>query len=148
VLDPGFRSLFDALDRESVDYCVIGGFAAAAYVDPLISLDIDLVLARTDAERAKEIARVALDGSPVSARLMDEARYESFVTRASRREVLDHIASIAAIEDVLDAKVWAASDPARRRSKRHKDLVDISRIIETYPTLRDQVPAEILTRIE
>lgn len=43
--------------------------------------------------------------------------------------------------------VWAAMDPARRPSKRQKDLADIARLLEAYPALRDAVPPEILARL-
>jgi hypothetical protein len=43
--------------------------------------------------------------------------------------------------------VWAALDPARRASKRQKDLADISRLIEAFPELRSQVPDELLSRL-
>jgi hypothetical protein len=33
-------------------------------------------------------------------------------------------------------------------TKRHKDLLDIERLIETQPRLRSQVPASILEKIE
>jgi hypothetical protein len=55
--------------------------------------------------------------------------------------------AVADIGDVLRGKVWAASDPERRGSKRQKDLADIARIIEAYPNLRDSVPADILSRL-
>ncbi len=54
---------------------------------------------------------------------------------------------VAAIEDVLQGKTWAASDETRRPSKRRKDILDIERIIEAYPNLRSRVPAEILARL-
>jgi hypothetical protein len=38
-------------------------------------------------------------------------------------------------------------DPARRASKRQKDLADISRLLEAYPQLRSRVPAEILEKL-
>lgn len=54
---------------------------------------------------------------------------------------------VAAIEDLLHGKVWAAQDKARRGSKRQKDLADIARLLEGYPELRSQVPQEILDRL-
>jgi hypothetical protein len=54
---------------------------------------------------------------------------------------------VAAIEDVLRGKVWAAQDPERRASKRQKDLADIARLIEVAPELRAHVPAEVLARL-
>jgi hypothetical protein len=54
---------------------------------------------------------------------------------------------VAKLEDVLEGKIWAVLDPARRASKRQKDLVDISRILEKYSHLRPAVPEEILARL-
>ena len=53
----------------------------------------------------------------------------------------------AAVEDVLQSKVWAAMDETRLGSKRQKDLADINRLIEAYPALRSLVPPEILDRL-
>ena len=50
---------------------------------------------------------------------------------------------MAQLEDLLQGKVWAALEPGRRVSKRKKDLLDITRLLEGYPELRERVPAEI-----
>lgn len=47
---------------------------------------------------------------------------------------------VAAIEDVLQGKVWAYLDEQRRKSKRQKDLADIFRLVEVYPHLKDLLP--------
>jgi hypothetical protein len=54
---------------------------------------------------------------------------------------------VARLEDVLQGKVWAASDPTRRPSKRQKDLADLARLLEAYPHLRERVPADLLARL-
>jgi hypothetical protein len=54
---------------------------------------------------------------------------------------------VAAIEDVLQGKIWAALDPDRRASRRQKDLADIARLIETHPNLRGRIPRELLDRL-
>jgi hypothetical protein len=54
---------------------------------------------------------------------------------------------VAPVEDVLQGKLWAVLDPARRASKRQKDLADIARLLEAYPDLRDQVPSEVLAKL-
>jgi hypothetical protein len=54
---------------------------------------------------------------------------------------------VARLEDVLRGKVWAASDPNRRASKRQKDLADIARLLEEHPGLRELVPQAILHRL-
>jgi hypothetical protein len=51
-------------------------------------------------------------------------------------------------EDVLQGKIWAYSDEQRRKIKRQKDLADIVRILEIYPSLSDLLPLSIITRIE
>ena len=76
-----------------------------------------------------------------------DPRYEPFLQRASQQEVLGTRLPVAAVEDVLQGKVWDVTDPARRSSKRQKDLADIARLLERYPELRDRVPAEVLTKL-
>jgi hypothetical protein len=55
---------------------------------------------------------------------------------------------VAAAEDVLTGKVWAWSDNTRRKSKRHKDLADIVRLVESHPHLRENLPAELLPELD
>ena len=55
---------------------------------------------------------------------------------------------IANLEDVLQGKIWAWSDGKRRQSKRQKDLADIMRLVEAYPSLKTGLPAKILFQIE
>ena len=55
---------------------------------------------------------------------------------------------VASVEYVLQGKIWAYSDEERRKSKRQKDLADIVRLIEAYPTLIDLIPESIRKRIE
>jgi hypothetical protein len=54
---------------------------------------------------------------------------------------------VASLEDILEGKIWAASDTGRRPGKRRKDLLDIERIVESYPGLRDRVTPELLSQI-
>ena len=67
--------------------------------------------------------------------------------RASTRDVLGLNLQVAAIDDVLEGKIWAASDSTRQPTKRRKDLLDIERVLEAYPKLRDRVPEEILGQL-
>ena len=55
---------------------------------------------------------------------------------------------VASVEDVLQGKIWAYSDYQRRKSKRQKDLADVVRLIEVYPSLEELLPASIKERIE
>jgi len=50
---------------------------------------------------------------------------------------------VASLEDTLQGKIRAWSDPERRQSKRIKDLADIARLIEAHPYLWDSLPDEL-----
>ena len=54
---------------------------------------------------------------------------------------------VAAVEDVLQEKIWAYFDEQRRKSKRHKDFADICRLVEACPYLRDSFPELIKKEI-
>ena len=152
--------LVEALSEAGIHYCVIGGQAVNAYVEPVVSLDLDVAVAtdhlpRVEALLADRFAvarfphslNVSLRGSDLRVQVQTDPRYAEFVGRAARRDVLGLTLPVAALEDVLRGKVWAALDPERRPSKRQKDLADIARILEANPRLRVAVPAEILARL-
>jgi hypothetical protein len=54
---------------------------------------------------------------------------------------------VAAVEDVLQGKIWAAQDDTRRPSKRQKDLADILRLVEANPPLASLVPAALKKKL-
>jgi hypothetical protein len=152
--------LLAALEAARIDFCVIGGTAVNAYAAPVVTLDLDIAVALADVEKAEErLARefkvhrfahsvnVSAAGSDLSVQIQTDPRYAAFVERARRAEVLGLELPVAAVEDVLQGKIWAAQDPERRRSKQLKDLSDIARLVETYPALRERVPAGLLAQI-
>ena len=152
--------LVGLLDACEIRYCVIGGQAVNAYAEPVVSLDLDLVVAvdqidevalllsnTFEVKRFPHSLNVSSPGSDLRVQIQMDARYASFPSRASRREILGLMLPVADIQDVLQGKVWAAGDPDRRRSKRQKDLADISRLLEACPALRDAVPGDILRRL-
>jgi hypothetical protein len=101
-------------DRHGVAYCLIGGQAVNAYVDPLVSLDLDVVVA-SDAvdrllralpitmrvERFPHSVNVSQVGSDLRIQIQIDSRYGSFVERAQRRDVLGHTLPVANLADVL-----------------------------------------------
>jgi predicted nucleotidyltransferase len=64
------------------------------------------------------------------------------------REVLGQQVPVASLANVARRKVWAWSDETRRLSKRKKDELDLIRILETYPDVRDLMPAEIRGQLD
>jgi hypothetical protein len=152
--------LMDFLHTEGIPYAVIGGQGVNAYVDPLVSLDLDLAVAveefdaleqrlatRFQIKRFPHSLNVSLPDSDLRVQIQTDARYAEFVSRAEPREVLGVTLPVAALRDVLQGKIWAAQDSERRPSKQAKDRLDILRLIERYPELRDRVPADLLARL-
>lgn len=148
------------LERHPIQYCVIGGQAVNAYVDPLVSLDLDLAVVIEQLDQLEWLLRkyyrvvrfphslnIEISGSDVRIQVQTDHRYGDFVARATRREVLGLAMPVASLEDVLQGKIWAIQDPDRRASKRQKDLADIARILEAYPDLKKDVPAEVLAHL-
>jgi hypothetical protein len=88
-----------------------------------------------------------MPGSAVRVQFQTDARHVPFPARATVKTVLGLPMRVAAVEDVLAGKVWAAGDPERRASKRQKDLADIARLVERYPDLRATVPPSILEKL-
>ena len=154
------ENLISLLNEQGIRFCVIGGQAVNAYVEPLVSLGLDLVVAVHQLEQVDEhlnrrfvlrrfphSLNVSSAGSDLRVQIQTDERYARFVERAARREVLGLELPVASVEDVLQGKIWAAQDAGRRGSKRQKDLADIARLLEKYPELRRQVPQEIRARL-
>ncbi|MGH3089662.1 MAG: hypothetical protein ACRDSJ_20440, partial [Rubrobacteraceae bacterium] len=151
------EDLVKLLDDAEIRYCVIGGQAVNHYVEPLVSLDLDLVVAterldeaeklladRFEARRFPRSINVTPERSDLRIQVHTDPRYGDYVNRAVAGNVLGIPMSVADKRDLLQGKVWAA----RRPSKRQKDLVDIARLVEDDPTLKPLVPPEIMNRIE
>jgi hypothetical protein len=155
------EQIIAVLEDNQIRYCVIGGQGVNAYVDPLVSLDLDLVIAadqldEVDAllaagefqvKRFAHSLNVSLPGSDLRLQIQTDPRYATFPHRATPRQVLGLTLPVASATDLLLGKVWAFQDPARRGSKRQKDLADIARLLERYPELRPQVPEDVLARL-
>ncbi|MFH1370451.1 MAG: hypothetical protein ABII09_04100 [Planctomycetota bacterium] len=147
----------DILSKTGSRYCLIGGLAVNAYVEPVVSLDLDAVAANDDVsaicKAAKELGlkieqfehsvNITSSNSDLRIQLQSDPRYQEFVSKADKRNVLGYTMRVARVEDVLQGKVWAYMDTTRRKSKRQKDLADIFRIIEKFPRLEASLPQTI-----
>ena len=151
------QTLLDILKKTKCPYCVIGGLAVNAYVEPVVSLDLDLVVAVDDLDKVCKTAEalglkvarfehsVNLSSrvSDLRIQLQRDSRYQEFIARSVSRKVLGYGMKVARLEDVLQGKLWAWSDQQRRGSKRQKDLADIMRLVESYPEMESRLPAVI-----
>jgi hypothetical protein len=142
------------LTETDTPYCLIGGLAVNAYVEPVVSLDVDIVVAVGNleatcaaagdrglkAERFEHSINFSSPHSDLRIQVQTDPRYQPFITRAEDREVLGYPMKVASLPDLLQGKVWAYEDQTRRRSKRQKDLADILRLTEAYPDLVETLP--------
>lgn len=122
-------------------YCLIGGLAVNCYVDPVYTLDADLVVGHPPFRNLPE------PGSELRIQFTTDARYQAFLGRSREMEVLGVRAKVACLEDVAHGKLWAYSDPQRRLSKRKKDELDLIRLAEAYPGLKSFYPKELLDQL-
>jgi hypothetical protein len=143
-------------------WCLIGGLAVNCYVEPVYTVDADIVAVSerldTIAEELRE-AGFGVESFPhclnakkgsgaLNVQFTQDERYQPFIARASRREVLGQAVPVADVKDIVQGKVWAWSDPQRRLSKRKKDELDLIRLGEAYPGLRSEMPAAIASQLE
>jgi hypothetical protein len=124
------------LAENGIHYCVIGGQGVNAYTDPLVSLDLDVAVAAEDLGRVERLLSerfrverfghsliVSTAGSQLRVQIQTDPRYAAFVPRVTSREVLGVTLQVAAVEDVLQGKLWtfstrrAVERSARRTSR-------------------------------
>ena len=86
--------------------------------------------------------------SDVAIQLSTEAFYRDYPSRAVPADVHGILLRVASLEDTLRGKIKAWSEPARRQSKRIKDLADIARLVEAHPGLWDLLTQELKPQIQ
>jgi len=143
-------------------YCLIGGLAVNCYVDPVYTLDADLVVTATrlpeltahleqqgfKTEAHPHSVNALTPGSALRIQFTTDPRYQAFPTRSVEAEVLGIHVKIACLEDVTQGKLWAYGDSRRRLSKRKKDELDLIRLAEAYPRLKSLYPGELQKQID
>jgi len=141
--------LVDCLERADIAWCAIGGVAVNHWAqEPMVTQDVDFVVATDAIQRTVSLLEDAgfrserfdwsinFQGrSKVSLQLSTEEFYREFPSRAVPADVHGILLRVASLEDTLRGKMKAWSEPARRQSKRIKDLGDIARLVEAHPRL-------------
>jgi hypothetical protein len=154
------QAFLDRLRDKKIRFCVIGGLAVNAYAAPVVSPDLDVIVASDRIQdlrealssgfRAKEFPNslnISCRGSDLRIQIRTDPRYQAFLGKARMKNVLGYDMPVARIEDVLQGKIWAALDETRRPSKRQKDLADILRLVEKRKNLARFIPAELKSRL-
>jgi hypothetical protein len=146
---PALVELARVLGNARVDYGIIGGLALQLHQDePRTTLDIDVAVRSYDALPTAELAGAGFSragdfphsqnwrgpgGTPVQ--FTDDPALGLGISRTEERQIEGTRVRVFAAADLLAAKLRAASDPARRRSKRLQDLADAQALIERHSEL-------------
>ena len=85
----------DTISAVGTDYCVIGGLAVNAYAEPVVSLDLDIIIATKDIEIVCDVAskhfkvqrfahsiNLSSSESDLRIQLQTDSRYQDFIPRA------------------------------------------------------------------
>ncbi len=156
-----FALLVRILDKHG-RWCLVGGLAVNCYVEPVFTVDADIVVASSElsAVQAELIARgfevtehehsvnAQMRGSDLRIQFTTDQRYQKFLADTNVKRVLGENVPVASLGNIVNGKVWAWSDPKRRLSKRKKDELDLIRIAERYPDLRKMMPPVISRQLE
>ena len=155
-----FARAVEALRTANRPFCLIGGLAINHYVEPVVTLDADFALAASsgvaealgkagfEVEEFPYSLNALFPGSRLRFQLTVNGRYAAFPSRAVETELFGVRVPVAALEDLVQGKLWAASDPARRASKRAKDEADLVRICESYPHILALIPPGMFSRVD
>jgi hypothetical protein len=155
-----FATLVKILNRRG-SWCLIGGLAVNCFVEPVYTLDADVVVIASELPAIKDDliqAGFSVEEFPhsLNARMSNsdlriqfslDPRYQEFLIGTTVCEVLGQQVPVASLSNIVHGKTWAWSDNERRLSKRKKDELDLIRILERYPELGDLMPAEIVRQL-
>ena len=155
-----FALVVGLLNRRG-SWCLIGGLAVNCYVEPVYTLDADLVVISSElpavknelvtagfsVEEVPHSLNAKMAKSDLRIQFSLDSRYQEFVNDTTIREVLNQQVPVASLVNVVRGKIWAWSDE-KRLSKRKKDELDLIRILEAYPDLCELMPPEIRKQLE
>jgi hypothetical protein len=152
-----FAELVAMLNRHK-PWCLIGGLAVNRFVEPVYTVDADVVIVAVNLEqigreleaagfRVKRFEHSMNAQRPSSELNVQFTTDQDFLAGATECEVLGVQVPVASLEDIVRGKVWAWQDEQRRSTKRKKDELDLMRIAEAHPALRRLIPAEIVKQL-
>ena len=141
-------------------FCLIGGLAVNHYVEPVVTLDADFAIATSlglvDAMKSRGFQvqefpysiNAQLPGSRLRLQISINSRYAAFPARAVPGRVFGIDMPVACLEDLVQGKLWAFRDSARRASKRAKDRADLLRLCESHAAVIALVPPGLVPEVD
>jgi hypothetical protein len=154
--------LVDCLEQADIAWCAIGGIAVNHWAkEPMVTQDVDLVVATESIEHVVQILEVAgfkserfdwsinfKGSSKLSIQISTEDFYSSYPSRSMAADIHGILMRVAALEDTLQGKIKAWKDTERRQSKKIKDLGDIARLVESHSYLWGMLGDELQQLIQ
>ncbi|HXH11299.1 MAG TPA: hypothetical protein VNP04_16250 [Alphaproteobacteria bacterium] len=153
---PDLLTLARVFAAAEVPYAIIDGVALQVHqAKPRTTLDIDVAVAadgllpRAQLEAAGFTCTgrfshsenwIGPEGTPVQ--FTDDPALAEAASRAEEIELENVRLRVIGRVDLLHEKLRAASDPARRRSKRLQDLADAQALLESTPSLEQELTPE------
>jgi hypothetical protein len=142
-------------------WCLIGGLAVNCYVEPVYTLDADIVVSVAEIDSIKldlnragfsinefpHSVNVQMKGSQLRIQLTTDLRYQEYLDDTNLMTVLDERVPVASLPNIIRGKIWAWKDSAGRPTKRKKDELDLMRILEAHPEFRSSMPDEISRQV-
>src|SRR6266478_2922782 len=156
-----FALLVQILEKHG-RWCLVGGLAVNCYVEPVFTMDADIVVLSTELSviQAQLIAKgfsveehpykknAQMKGSQLRIQFTVDPRYQEFLADTQTFQVLGEQVPVASMKNIVRGKVWAWDDPKGLLSKRKKDELDLIRIGEGHPDLRNMMPPVISGQLE
>jgi len=148
--------------KKNSEYCLIGGLALNSYVEPVFTADADFAIAADDIDKLKDAFKeagfkfkknkydieISFAGSVLKVHLTYDKQYQNFAKNAKDGKLFNEIdVKIADIKDLILGKSWTWADPYRKATKRTKDKLDLMRIHEEIPSVRELIPKAIVEEL-
>lgn len=158
--DSDLRLAVEALRACGQPFCLIGGLAVNHYTEPVVTLDADFAVAGDagiaetmrasgfEVESFPHSINARLPGSRLRLQITVNSRYSGFPERAVPGKVLGHEMPVACLEDLVQGKLWAATDAERRPIKRAKDRLDLARLCESHSSALSLVPIGLVPEVD
>lgn len=155
--DVAFRELFRVLEESGLEYALIGGVAVQLWQrEPRTTLDIDVAV-----KSYESVPRAALEASgfrllarhphsenwtgpgETPVQFSDDPAFTFLIESAAHRTFEGGRVRLASPLALVKEKLRAAGDPARRESKRFRDLADAKALAEEHREVEERLtPAE------
>jgi hypothetical protein len=151
--DRAFRELFRILEANGLEYALIGGVAVQLWrSEPRTTLHIDVAV-----KSYESVPRAALEAAgfrmlsrhshsenwtgpgETPVQFSDDPAFAFLIESATRRSFEGGQVRIASPLALVKEKLRAASDPARRDSKRFQDLTDAKSLAEDHPEVEKEL---------